>query len=121
MATAVASRQYRERLFRKFEHAIETNRRLDRSLVSFQANRNLGCYRWLKYKEGFAARLVEHLVDEYGTTGSTILDPFAGIGTSLFVARELGLNSIRIELMPVGCIAVEIQVAGVGRFATGLP
>jgi len=113
MATAVATTRQRQRLFRRFEHVIQTNPRLDRSLVSFQANRKLGFYRWLKYKEGFAAKLVELLVDEYGTSGGTLLDPFAGIGTSLFVAREQGLDSIGIELMPVGFLAMEARLSAV--------
>jgi hypothetical protein len=111
MSTVVAGNSHRRRLFRKFESVIATNPRLDRSLVSFQANRKLSFYRWLKYKEGFAAKLVEHLLDEYGATGGTLLDPFAGIGTSVFVARERGINSIGIELMPVGFLAMESRLS----------
>src|SRR3990172_9556106 len=110
MATATAGDRYRQRLYRKFEHVIQTNRQLDRSLVSFQANRKLGFYSWLKYKEWFAARLVEHLIDRYGSTSATLLDPFAGIGTALFVARERGLNAVGIELMPVGFLAIESRL-----------
>jgi len=33
----------------------------------------------------------------------TVLDPFAGIGTTLQTARQLGLNSIGVELNPVYC------------------
>ena len=111
MATAIASSCHRRELFKRFESVIQTNGRLDRTLVSFQANRKLGVYRWLKYKEGFSAKLVQHLLDEYGTAGETLLDPFAGIGTSLFEARDCGLHAIGIELMPVGFLAMQARLS----------
>jgi len=110
MATTIAGYRHRNRLFKDYEEVIQTNRQLDRSLVSFQANRKLGFYSWLKYKEGFSARLVDRLLDEYGLSRGTLLDPFAGIGTSLFVARDRGLNAIGIELMPIGFLAMEARL-----------
>ncbi len=75
---------------------------LSRSLVSFQANKERPFYRWFKYKEAFSAGLVEHLLSECGVTGGTLFDPFAGIGTALFAAGEMGLRSEGIELLPIG-------------------
>lgn len=73
---------------------------LTRRIVSFQANRNKPCYRWYKFKESFSADLVEYLLKEYKIKGK-ILDPFAGVGTSLFAASRLGIVSDGIELLPV--------------------
>lgn len=75
---------------------------LSRSLVSFQANKERPFYRWFKYKEAFSAELVEHLLHECGVSGGTLFDPFAGIGTALFAAGELGLKAEGIELLPIG-------------------
>ncbi|MCG8353712.1 MAG: site-specific DNA-methyltransferase [Chloroflexales bacterium] len=75
---------------------------LTRSLVSFQANKVRPVYRWYKYKEAFSASLVEYLFRSYDVEGGRVLDPFAGSGTALFAASELGIDSEGIELLPIG-------------------
>ena len=75
---------------------------LNRQLVSFQADQGVPVYRWYKYKEAFSAALVEKLFDQYGIRQGRILDPFAGSGTALFAASEMGINADGIELLPIG-------------------
>ncbi|RME58445.1 site-specific DNA-methyltransferase [Candidatus Parcubacteria bacterium] len=75
---------------------------LSRQLVSFQANKGRPRYRWYKYKEAFSANLVEHLLSSYGVDSGCLLDPFAGVGTALFAAADMGLDSEGIELLPIG-------------------
>ena len=82
---------------------------LTRSLVSFQANKTRPIYRWYKYKEAFSASLAEALFRKYGVTNGRVLDPFAGSGTSLFVASELGLEADGIELLPIGQQIIETR------------
>ncbi len=101
----------RESLFRRFADRVEINPQLSRSLVSYQSNRRRANYRWFKYKEGFSAALVEYLLPVLGTTTGPVLDPFAGTGATLFVAREHGLSSIGIELLPVGNHAIQARLA----------
>jgi DNA modification methylase len=81
---------------------LHIDEKLNRSLVSFQANKRRAFYRWFKYKEAFSAGLVEHLLDRCGVTEGVLLDPFAGIGTALFAAGEMGLKADGIELLPIG-------------------
>lgn len=77
-------------------------------MVSFQANKGLPFFRWFKYKEGFSAPLVNYLIDQApGHRRNAILDPFAGSGAALFSAREKGLNSLGIELLPVGVFVIK--------------
>lgn len=75
---------------------------LSRSLVSFQANKQRPFYRWFKYKEAFSAELVEYMLTLCGVTKGVLFDPFAGIGTALFAAGELGFKAEGIELLPIG-------------------
>ncbi len=89
-------------LNRRFSKRLEVQPSLTRQLVSFQANKERAAYRWYKYKEAFSAALVEHLLCTQGIVEGPILDPFAGMGTTLFSASSQGLNADGIELLPIG-------------------
>ena len=69
---------------------------LSRSVVSFQANKSRAIFRWYKFKEAFSAGLVEYFLNRYHVTG-TLLDPFAGSGTALFVGAAQGLHTVGIR------------------------
>jgi DNA modification methylase len=45
--------------------------------------------------------------------GGLVLDPFAGAGTTLYVAEQLGRNSIGIELNPDYCDIIRRRMAGI--------
>lgn len=91
-----------QQLERRFGDRIRLEPALSRALVSFQANKSKPAYRWYKYKEGFSASLVEYLLNRWQIFAGRILDPFAGSGTALFVASDLGIDADGIELLPVG-------------------
>lgn len=86
----------------RWESKTVVDESLTRGLVSFQANKNRAVYRWYKYKEAFSALLIEHLLDKFKVESGVLLDPFAGSGTSLFAAGELGMKAEGIELLPIG-------------------
>jgi len=46
----------------------------------------------------FPARLAERLIRMFSVVGDTVLDPFAGTGTTLWAAADLGRNAIGVEL-----------------------
>lgn len=76
---------------------------LSRKIVSFQGNKDKPAYNWYKYKEAFSASLVEYFFRSYnGQISGKVLDPFAGIGTTLFVASSQGIPADGIELLPIG-------------------
>jgi hypothetical protein len=75
---------------------------LTRQLVSFQANKQKPLYRWYKYKEAYSAELIAYLLRTYNVRKGTLLDPFAGIGTTLFAGSKLGYDADGIEVLPVG-------------------
>lgn len=103
----------REVLFRKYADKLSINGDLSRAIVSFQANKNVPFYRWLKYKEAFSSELVRFLIDRFrpvkkGTP--RILDPFAGAGTTLTTATRAGWHATGIELLPVGVAAMKARL-----------
>jgi len=101
----------REKLYDKFKDIIETDLRLNRTLVSFQANKKEPFYRWFKYKEGFSKNLINYYLDKYTDKNGHILDPFTGAGATLFAARERGWTTTGIELLPVGIYSVTARLA----------
>ena len=89
-------------LFARFRDRVTVDTELTRGLVSFQGNKTRAFYRWFKYKEAFSAPLVQRMLERYHVTGGAVLDPFAGLGTTLFVASSLGLDADGIEVLPIG-------------------
>jgi DNA modification methylase len=86
----------------KYAAKIRVEPALNRTLVSFQANKQRAIYRWFQYKEGFSATLVEYFLASLGIHSGTLLDPFAGSGVALSAASARGLSAEGIELLPIG-------------------
>lgn len=89
-------------LYTHYTPTIVVDHALTRQLVSFQANKQKTLYRWYKYKEAFSADLVAYLLRRYKVPQGKLLDPFAGIGTTLFAGSQLGYDTDGIELLPIG-------------------
>ena len=97
----VCAEDARIALEERYGHLLQETDEFSRRLVSFQANRTETLHSWFKYREGFSAALVEILIAKFGVgTSDTLLDPFAGSGTTLLVAQMLGINGVGIELLP---------------------
>lgn len=45
-------------------------------------------------------KLAEHFIRELSVPGDLVLDPFAGAGTTIAVARRLGRRGIGVEIVP---------------------
>ena len=71
------------------------------------------------YKGKFIPQLVEYFIDNhtdefktknYFEKGDIILDPFAGSGTTLVQANELGIHSIGIDISRFNCLISEVKL-----------
>lgn len=96
-------------LERRFRDKLVINIDLKRTLVSFQANKKIPGYRWYKFKEGYSSTLVDYTLDKLGIDSGKVLDPFAGSGTSLFASAERGLDTVGVELLPIGAEIMEVR------------
>jgi len=102
----------------RFESRLVVRQDLSRRLVSYQANKAQPGLRWFKYKEGFSADLAQ---DALRLGQGPVLDPFAGLGTSVLVAGGLGRTATGIEIMAVGARAAQaIALMGNGVDAAAL-
>ncbi len=114
MSVTTAITQERDNLLHRYKNKLEVANEFNRKLVSFQANKEEPFFRWFKYKEGFSSSLVRYLLQKYGGNGKRILDPFAGAGTTLFTAQEMGWQPFGIELLPVGIFVMQAREATIG-------
>src|SRR6266852_2859274 len=65
---------------------------------TFVDNMKLPVHRWFRYSAGFSAEWAEGLLREAARAGPvTVLDPFAGAGTTLLAAERVGVESYGIE------------------------
>ena len=48
----------------------------------------------------YAESLVEHFLEQYTRKGDVVFDPFAGFGTTLFVAERMGRVAYGVEIDP---------------------
>ena len=93
-----------------YSEIIKIETKLNRKIVSFQANKEIPYYRWYKYKEAFSTELVQYLANKYCQNKGKILDSFAGIGTTLFSCSQLGFDSDGIEILPIGQYIIEANI-----------
>jgi len=56
------------------------------------------------YYAMFPIRFADAVINEYTEIGDTVLDPFAGRGTSVFSATSQGRRGVGIEISPVGWV-----------------
>jgi len=62
------------------------------------------------YYAMFPIRFADAVIMEYTTEGDSVLDPFAGRGTSIFSASTLGRYGFGIEISPVGWVYAKAKL-----------
>jgi hypothetical protein len=75
---------------------------------SFAKNKNLPLHRWVPWIAGFSADFVEDAISRYlpmKNSDSWVLDPFAGVGTTLAESYLAGLNVVGFEINPYAALA----------------
>ena len=109
-----------EELEASYVSLISENQDLNRKLVSYQNSKRLPVSRWFKYKEGFSAELVEYCLAATKVSKGTVLDPFAGSGTTLFTANRLSLDSVGVEILPIAQEIIQVQELALSSSSTEL-
>ncbi len=80
---------------------------------SFAKNKNLPLHRWVPWIAGFSAEFVEDSIKTYlpkKDSDCWVLDPFAGVGTTLVESYLGGLNVVGFEINPYAALATKIKL-----------
>ncbi|MDO8616432.1 MAG: DNA methyltransferase [Dehalococcoidia bacterium] len=80
-------------------------------------NKSLPIHRWVPWIAGFSAQLVEDALRAYlprsasgGRKRHLILDPFAGVGTTLIEAIKAGHDAVGYEINPFAALVAEAKI-----------
>ncbi|MBA88953.1 MAG: hypothetical protein CMB16_06790 [Euryarchaeota archaeon] len=76
---------------------------------TFVPNKSQSIHRWYPYVEGFSNEFVSSLLNEFAIKGQTVYDPFAGTGTTVCVAQNLGMKSVYSEINPFMRLVIEAK------------
>ena len=84
---------------------------------AFTSNRTLPIHRWVPWIAGFSARFVADCLREYLPKTARrvpwVLDPFAGVGTTLLESFCQGLNVTGFEINPYAALATRMKLEAI--------
>jgi len=78
--------------------------------ITFRSNESLPVHRWWPFVQGYSAEFVRAVVAHAELPrGATVLDPFAGSGTTLVEARRQGARAVGTELLAPAVLAARVK------------
>jgi hypothetical protein len=81
---------------------------------AFVKNKELPIHRWVPWIAGFSAQFVDDCLSKYlprnGRNDYWVLDPFAGVGTTLVQAFSRGFNAVGFEINPYAALASKVKL-----------
>ena len=78
---------------------------------AFMANRGAPVHRWVPWIAGFSRQFVQDALARYLRGPGVVLDPFAGVGTTLIEADLAGHAAIGFEINPYAVFAARTKLA----------
>ena len=78
---------------------------------AFAGNKRLPVHRWIPWIAGFSREFVQDAIDRHLDTQGTVLDPFAGVGTTLVEALLAGHNAVGFEINPYAALACRTKLS----------
>lgn len=82
---------------------------------AFSDNKSAPIHRWVPWIAGFSASFVQTCIREFmptsGARSRTVLDPFAGVGTTLVETLRFGYDAVGFEINPYASLATRVKLA----------
>jgi hypothetical protein len=111
MAVSTMSRQLE--LFSKASDPVTNGGLRD---PAFAENKTLPIHRWVPWIAGYSASFVDDVLAAYAPRDALngapgiVLDPFAGVGTTLVQAMLRGYQTVGFEINPYAALAAQVKV-----------
>ncbi len=80
---------------------------------SFATNKALPIHRWVPWVAGYSSDFVRDVVSARLSAPGTVIDPFAGVGTTLVEAALLGHEVVGFEINPYAALASRVKLDAV--------
>ena len=78
--------------------------------TAFTENHDLALHRWVPWIAGFSGSFVAGVLDTVRQRGKMrVLDPFAGVGTTLIEALRQGDDTVGFEINPYAALACKVK------------
>ena len=77
---------------------------------AFMANRDVPVHRWVPWIAGYSKHFVEDALARFTDSPSVVLDPFAGVGTTLVEADLAGHETVGFEINPYAAFAAQAKL-----------
>lgn len=87
---------------------------------AFTSNKSQPIHRWVPWIAGFSGDFVRDALSKYLHDKSVVLDPFAGVGTTLVEAALLGHQAVGFEINPYAAMACRVKASSSGVSADKL-
>jgi hypothetical protein len=81
---------------------------------SASINKSLPIHRWTNWIAGFSGEFARTLIQEYvpsPTQDSLVVDPFAGVGTTLVESHRHGVHSVGFEINPFAALVCSVKLS----------
>ena len=85
--------------------------------TAFTKNRDEPLHRWVPWIAGYSASFVAEILDRESTEQRrlSVLDPFAGVGTTLVEAVKRNCDAYGFEINPYAALACEVKLEAIRR------
>ena len=112
-AAEAAAPYQQQALFEVDDQEVETPGVTELGDSAFTRNRAEPVHRWVPWIAGFSAQFVGNVFDRvpYDSPDDvTVLDPFAGVGTTLVEGFKRGHNVVGFEINPYAALACRVKL-----------
>jgi len=110
------SKAFITRQLKLFENGSDKQDSIALRDPAFAENKRLPIHRWAPWIAGYSAAFIDDVVDAYlpqdpaRSQSGVVLDPFAGVGTTLVQAMLRSCRTVGFELNPYAALAAQVKV-----------